>query len=532
MSTFTYSKYCPLARTHRAAADILASAVWLAAAALLATACGLPKRDNPADPDVADSGRGIELVASLPVDGTLKSALLSDIRYTISAADIRTPLSGEMNLVGERASAFVRGITPGPARVFQVDVFDVNRIRTLAAVDTVDVDEGVPEIVLLRLIRLTGTIELTSNLPPEVVTLDVAVGADGDSLGFTFESSGPVQVRMNSVPTGTDIRVAMRGRDVDGQILVAKDLLADVRAELVARVGLPTEIGALQVLAHFPGYIPLAPVDRFSDAAGTFFRRTESPNLPGTDEAIDFDRNFLFIGFGPDGETVEHYHFDSQSPTPAPLYILVDSRGEAIAGQLPLFDDLPGDEAYSDIHQLLEVSVTDRSYRPNAITSFADVQAAGYEIVPTLAVMNCVIVPDGSTASKRIDAGAQGVLFSGWYRDQVVRYFSFENPQSSATIEFGGGQITTPLMYGFFENDRDVIDGFTIDRDTGITHNVATRLPGTEGYSPLWALQIFTLGAFERVANVPSAQDQAKNEENLIVLDSVLLVNAPIVTVE
>ena len=58
-----------------------------------------------------------------------------------------------------------------------------------------------------------------------------------------------------------------------------------------------------------------------------------------------------------------------------------------------------------------------------------------------------------------------------------------------------------------------------------------TRLPGEEGYSPLWVLQVFTLAAFDRLEDLASALDQSKNEENKLDLGRLLYCNAPIVRV-
>ena len=88
-------------------------------------------------------------------------------------------------------------------------------------------------------------------------------------------------------------------------------------------------------------------------------------------------------------------------------------------------------------------------------------------------------------------------------------------------------------MYAFFENNRDELDGFAFEPGNRyLTHNVATRLPNQEGYSPLWVLQLLKLGAFDRVSDLTSALDQVKNEENLINISDILRVNAPIVEVD
>jgi len=119
----------------------------------------------------------------------------------------------------------------------------------------------------------------------------------------------------------------------------------------------------------------------------------------------------------------------------------------------------------------------------------------------------------------------------GWDRGQIVKYLVFENPQSEATVDFGSGQVNTPQMYAFLDNNRDERDGFALDLEGVTTHNVVTRLPGEEGYSPLWVLQTFRIDVFERVFDLASALDMAKNEDNLIDLGRLVYVNAPIVKV-
>ena len=498
---------------------------------LLFWGCGLPDRNNPTDPDVANRNQEVEIVATLPLDGETNFDVLKKFSYTVDAEDFTKPVTGEMNFVGNRASALIQGIELGVGRWFRVDVFDDNGIRTFTAEDTIDVEQGSPQIVSLVLVRITGIIELNSNLPPEIVELEVAVQGDDDSLRFKFEAAGSISVRMEGVPTGTDIGLALQGRDVDGQLIVVQKLQTDVRIELVARVGPLDPFGALHVVANFPSYIPIVSIDRFGDSFGTFFRRSVNSNLPSPNEPINFDENFLLKGLGPDGQGIEFYHFDVHSPEPAPIYFFVDAFGSPIEGQLPVFDQIPGDDGYNDLRLIHQVYMTDKQYRPNTITAFADIEAGGYEIVPSGQVMNCVLAPDGSKASKRNYPTDIPVLQEAWYKNQIAKYFLFENPESIAPIEFVGDEVNTPLMYAFFENDIDFSDGFAIDRVSGGTHNVATRLPSDAGYSPLWALIVFNLGAFDRVSSVATAQDQARNVDNLLPMAQVLHVNAPIVGV-
>ena len=500
---------------------------------LAAAACGEPDRDNPLDP-ANQPDPGIELIAALPADagaGSTTNKRLAAIQFTVNAADMSAPITGPMNLVGDRATAQVLNVPVGPARVFRVDAFDVNQIRTFSVSDTVEIGVGFPQVILMSLERLTGTLELISDLPPEVVALDVTIAAAATSIVRTIDVESVLNERISGIPTGTGIRGALSGRDVDDQVVVERVLAADIRVDLIAHIRLPAEIGALHVVANFPGYIPIAEVDRYSDGAGTFFRRSENPSLPAANEAIDFDEDFLLRGIGPNGEIIEFYHLDVRLKTPAPLYLPFDARGDAIEGQLPIFGELPGDPGYNDLRLVQEVTVTDRDYRPNSATSLEDLLDAGYDVMSTELIMNCVVVPDGSVAAKRFDSEQPLGLQNGWYSDQIVRFLLFENPDSATPAEFSGGEVSTPIMYAFFDNDADPSGGFAVE--DGSTHNVAVRLPGQEGYSPLWALQLFRLAAFDRVFSVASALDQARNEENKLALpgNEILHVNAPIVAV-
>lgn len=500
-------------------------------ALLIAAACGGPERDNPSDPGAQGDG-GIELVATIdPADEPAAGTnLLSEVRYAVNGPGMRQEVTGTLNLVGDRARGVVRGVPDGSDRAFRVEVFDGSGIRTFAAAETVDVAQGVPAAVLLTLRRLTGGVELTSQLPPEIVSLSVAVVIGADTTTHVFEVSTPLlQELIEGIPTGAGVRLLLRGRDDDDQVLVSQDVRTDVRDDLLARVSLPVLTGAVSVVASFPDYLPGVPVDRFSDAAATFYRRSDDPGLPASDAPIDFDRLFLRQGLGPNQEQIQFYNFDVYSKVPAQVYVLVDRRGDRIERQLPIFDQIPGEAGYNDLRRIVEVRVTSSGFRPNSLTSLAGIEAAALETTLTQQVMNCVMVPDGSRANLRFDATDATGLQDGWYRDRVVRFLLFENPDSRTTVEFGGLEISAPVMYSFFENDRDVSDDFAVD-ETGATHNVFTRLPEQEGYSPLWALRVFQLSVFDRVFSVASAQDNDR-EDNILPTEQVLIVNAPVVAV-
>ena len=504
-------------------------------------ACSQPPRDNPLDPGGTNTGPGlpIQLTAQLPLASENVGGIgarLVVFRFEVTAADMQEPIGGEMSLVGTRARAQISGITDGADRVFRVDVFDDNDIRTFTATDTVDVDAArgePPGGVVLQLQRLQGTLELSSELPPEVVILEVVIDADGDTILHVFdEVEGMINERIDDVPTGTDVVVLLRGLDSATQILIETQVVADVRSELVSHINVPLETGVLNVTANFPPYIPIVAIDRFSDAAATFFRRSDDPSLPGAGEAIDFDdERFLLKGVGPNREQVTFYHFDVRNQVPAPVYFFFDRRDDLITTQLPVFDVLPGEEGYNDFWQVFQVRVLESDYLANSLTSLQDILDGGHEIVSTEEVINAVMVPPGSRASRRFDVATPNALHNGWYQGQIVKYLLFENASSTAQVDFGGERINTPLMYGFFENDRNETEGFAIDSATQATHNVFSSLPGLEGYAPLWAVQIFRLAVFDRVQDVASALEETGIEENLIIVPN-LFVNAPIVEIQ
>ena len=509
--------------------------------AILLMACGQHTRDNPFDPGRENGdpeGDGIELIASLP-EGDLQPERLAEFRYEVSELNAQgqkvTLASGVMNLVGESARGLVQGVPVGEERIFRVDAFDPVQIRTFSAEQVVEVGAGYPQVVLFQLERLRGELELTAQLPPEIDSLEVVVEADADSVRRVFGADQTGVVRIQGIPTGAEIGIALRARDQEGQVLLQRQAAVDIRDGLIARIALSIEIGALQVVAFFPDYIPIAQIDRFSDQAGYIFRRSERPDLPGPGEPIDFDEDrFFFRGFGPDGERIQFYNFDIRSPVPPPVYIFVNRRDEPIDGQLPIFDLLPGEDGHSDLWHIHFVYIEDGNYKPNSLTSHQGVLDGGYEVTPAEEVMNGVMVPPGSRASRRFDPTVPSAPLDGWYRGQIVKYLLFENPNSSSSVAFGGEKIDSAEMYAFLENDRNFLDGFARDPEDPqrSTHNVVTRLPGTEAdYAPLWLLRVLKLNAFEQVSNSINATQQVP--ENLHSLDEEQLkLNAPIVGME
>jgi hypothetical protein len=273
-----------------------------------------------------------------------------------------------------------------------------------------------------------------------------------------------------------------------------------------------------------PGTAPRASVDRFSEAAGTLMVRTEENGLPEANAPIDFDQGpFVTQGFGPDGGVVRYYNFDVQSTTPAPIYVFFREGEETpVEGQLNVIDVIPGDEGYNDFWHVHRVTVP-AEYEANTVTSAAALMEAGYDLEETDMLVNCPVVPDGSTATMRLGDEDSG-LVEGWYRDEVVSYFQFTEAPLSAS---DGGVPVSPIYVTFNKNpDEDgggPPSGFKTEEMSDQTHNVVATLPGDAGYSPLWLVNVYDNADFDAVSDLDSATSVE------LLASGVATVNCPIV---
>lgn len=282
---------------------------------------------------------------------------------------------------------------------------------------------------------------------------------------------------------------------------------------------------------HDPETAEHVEVDRFSESAGTLQVRTAENGLPGPNQPIDFDREpFITRGLGPNGEPVRYYNFDVQPLAPAPIYVLFRA-GETtpVAGQLNIVDVVPGVAGYSDFWQIMKVTVP-ADYMANSVASLAEIEDAGYDIEPTSDIVNCPVVPEGSTARLRAGGESAG-LHRGWYQGRIVHYFSFEE----APLEVAGGQVPVAPIYVTFNVNPDPADpasgpasGFVTEGDSEQTHNVLTALPGDPDYSPLWSVNVYDNQAFDSVTDLASVEDEAQVS---VLATNVAIVNCPVVNI-
>ncbi len=271
-----------------------------------------------------------------------------------------------------------------------------------------------------------------------------------------------------------------------------------------------------------------AVIDRFGSAAGHLQMRDSMNDLPGPNQPVDFDvLPFVTTGLGPHGEVVMYYTFDVQSTTPAPIYVLYRTGEKApVPGQLNIVDVIPGDPGYNDFWQVMKVTVP-ADYVANSVGSLQAIKDAGYPIGSTNTLVNCPIVPGGSTAVHRLNGDDTG-LHNGWYRNKVVSYFNFSEAPLMVTDD--GKVPVSPIYVSFNVNPGDPQggppSGFKMVMGTMQTHNVVATLPGDMEYSPLWIVSPYDNMAFQMVTDLDTAMS-AK-----VLARGVATVNCPIFSIE
>ncbi|HEX4455768.1 MAG TPA: hypothetical protein VH143_33135 [Kofleriaceae bacterium] len=231
--------------------------------------------------------------------------------------------------------------------------------------------------------------------------------------------------------------------------------------------------------------------------------RTGANGLPGPDQPIDLDRApFITQGIGPDGSIVRYYNFDIQADTPATRYRLTHAGARAaIPGELDFVDLIPGDARYSDFWRIAWVEVP-ADFIVGSITSVEQLRARGFPIGPDPTIIDCPIVPRGSTA-REAHGVAAAVASELWYRGARVSCLDF----GDLAVDANGHVPTSPIYVTFARNPPEggPASGFRTEITTPQTHNVVMSVPGDVDYSPLWAVHIYDRAAFDRVHDAASA---------------------------
>ncbi|MFC2115593.1 hypothetical protein ACFLTU_03920 [Bacteroidota bacterium] len=239
-------------------------------------------------------------------------------------------------------------------------------------------------------------------------------------------------------------------------------------------------------------------------------KRSANASLPGINEAVDFDvAPFITTSLGPAGQQVQYYNFDIQPTLPAPIYVLFKEGEDApVSGQLNILDVIPGDEGYNDFWQVYKVTVPP-TYQANTLSSYAGIYSSGYKVEATTSLVNCPVVPQGSTATKRL-GNESSDIHRGWYRNKIVYYFTFEE---KALVTTSAGTVPLSPIYVTFKLNPDPLDpssgppsGFVTEPGTIQTHNVIETIPSDDDYSPLWIVIVYDNADFNKVSDLASAK--------------------------
>jgi cold shock CspA family protein len=160
----------------------------------------------------------------------------------------------------------------------------------------------------------------------------------------------------------------------------------------------------------------------------------------------------------------------------APIYVFIhgmnaDGTPDFVEGQHNIVDVVPGDSGYSDLWQVMLVTVPD-DYEPDSVTSKDEIDDAGFDVTATSMFVNCPIVPAGST----LETGKQ--LTQGWYKGEEVFYPDYGMNNTSAIPIY-------VLIHGMnADGTPDFVEGQS---------NIIDQVPGDAGYSAFWQVIMVTV---------------------------------------
>ncbi|MEO8415190.1 MAG: hypothetical protein ABI472_16140 [Ginsengibacter sp.] len=267
---------------------------------------------------------------------------------------------------------------------------------------------------------------------------------------------------------------------------------------------------------------PHAFVDRFSSTAGHLFVRAGDNGLPGANKPIDMDMvPFITNGLTASGMHTTYYNFDVQSMHPDDIYVFFKKSNPTveITEQHHVIPSLPGEGDYSDFWRVNKVLVPDY-YVPNTLTSEAEIKASGLQIEKTNIIVNCPVVPFGSTASLKFGGGSQQLVIC-WYNDKAAAYFNFD--EAPLTADAMGDVPLADIFVQFNDNAAGPSSGFKAEPATTQTHNVIDSSPGDADYSPLWQVHVIDNADFWSVKDLMTAMNAT------ILNPNAALVNCPVV---
>lgn len=215
------------------------------------------------------------------------------------------------------------------------------------------------------------------------------------------------------------------------------------------------------------------------------------------------------------GDQVRYYDFgmnsqtDGSSVATAPIWVFItgmdaDGNPQFVEGQHNIVDVVPDGAGYSDLWQVMLVTVPE-GYEPDSVRSKADLDEQDFDVTATEMLVNCPIVPAGSTLE-----GGEG-LVQGWYKGEEVFYPDFgANPASALPIWVFITGMDADGNPQFVERQNNIIDS----------------VPGDPGYSAFWRVNLVTVPEDYEPNSITSAGDVADSEHEIT--ETEMVVNCPV----
>ena len=258
-----------------------------------------------------------------------------------------------------------------------------------------------------------------------------------------------------------------------------------------------------------------APADTGNDDAAP---PTNDPNEQATAVDLGPAAQFDLVDGWYKGQAVEYYDFAMNTPLLgegpeiplANIYAFItgmdaDGNPQFVAGQNNIIDVLPGDDGYSDLWEV-QLAIVPDGYQANAIRSKADLEMWDLEMVTPGLLVNCPVVPQGST----LEGGEP--LVQGWYRGEEVFYPDFGTISPALTIPIYA------FITGFGDNGPLFLAG---------QNNIIDEIPGDADYSDFWEVNLVMVDdSYEPNSITTAAAVQSSGFE---MIKPGLVVNCPVV---
>ncbi len=215
---------------------------------------------------------------------------------------------------------------------------------------------------------------------------------------------------------------------------------------------------------------------------------------------------------------VEYYDFGANTPLvdgkvlTAPIYAFVfgtksDGSPDFVPGQHNVIDVIPGDPGYSDLWQVNLVTVPG-DYQADSVKAVSEIMEEDFTITATDILVNCPIVP----ANSMLETDKE--LTQGWYKGKATYYFDFEaNPDIAAPIYALINGMDAQGNPQFVQGQKNIID----------------VVPGDEGYSAFWRVNLVTVPQDYVADTLKSAAEVMSSGYDISETD--ILVNCPVVSV-